>query len=316
MPQSAFPQSTELTAIAMAVSNRELIADLVLPRTSPLGNSKFSYQYYPPEQFFTVPDTTVGRKGRVNEVDFTGIETTKETTDQGLEHGLPQKDLNNTPDNTDLRGMTAEWLTGLVLLARELRTARMVLDSTQYQGNAEAVASTDRFDNPASDPLAYLLDVLDRPLVRPNTLTLGQKEWRYLRTHPMIVKAVHANSGDKGVATRQAVADLLEIKNLYVGPALVNIAKPGQAAKMRSCWRGGASLAYIDEAAAKISGQVIGALTFGFTAQCGQRIAGSWFDQNIGLRGGERVRVGEEVLEVISAPCAGYLLTDVITPQP
>lgn len=314
MPQSAFPQSTELTAIAMAVSNRKMIADLVLPRTAPLGSSKFSYQYYPPEQFFTVPDTKVGRKGRVNEVDFTGIDTTRETEAHGLELGLPDHDRNNAPENTNLLGMTTEWLTGLILLDREIRTAQLVLDPAQYKGNSEVVAATDRFDNPSSSPLAYLLDALDRPLVRPNTMTMGQTEWRFLRTHPAIVKAVHGNSGDSGAASREAVADLLEISNLYVGEAQLNTQKPGQPAQMRSCWAGGVSLAYIDETAARVSGQVNGALTFGFTAQCGQRIAGSWFDQNIGLRGGERVRVGEEVLEVISAPCAGYLLTDVVTP--
>lgn len=314
MPQSAFPQSTELTAIAMAVSNRRMIADLVLPRTSPLGSSKFSYQYYSPEQFFTVPDTRVGRKGRVNEVDFTGKEITSETVDHGLEIGLPQKDIDNAPANTNLMGLTAEMLAGLILLDREIRTAQLMLDPAQYQGNSEVVAATDRFDNPSSNPLDYLLDVLDRPLVRPNTMTLGQREWRSLRTHPAIVKAVHGNSGDAGAASRQAVADLLEISNLYVGEALLNIAKPGQLAQMRSCWAGGVSLAYIDETAARISGQVTGALTFGFTAQCDQRVAGSWFDQNIGLRGGQRVRVGEEVLEVICAPCAGYLLEDVVTP--
>ena len=247
-------------------------------------------------------------------MDFTGEEITRETLDHGLELGLPQKDINNAPDNTNLLGLTTEMLTNLILLDREVRTARLVLDPAQYQGNSEVVAATDRFDNPSSSPLEYLLDVLDRPLIRPNTVTMGQKEWRCLRTHPAIVKAVHGNSGDSGAASREAVADLLEISNLYVGESLLNIAKPGQLAQMRSCWAGGVSLAYIDETAARVSGQVNGALTFGFTAQCGQRLAGSWFDKDIGLRGGERVRVGEEVLEVISAPCAGYLLVDVVTP--
>lgn len=308
-----FPQSTQLTAIAIAVRNRALIADDVLPRTLPLSKDSFQYQNYPAEQFMTVPDTKVGRRSRVNEVNFNGALVTESTEDFGLEHPLPIKDIDNAPDNTNLEAVTTEWLTGLVLLDREIRTANKVFSPTVYGGNTETVDATDKFSNVDSDPIGHLLDVLDRPIMRPNTMIIGQSEWRALRTHPKVVKAVNRTSGDAGAATLAAVAELLEIEKILVGSALVNSAKPGQDANMQKCWKGGLSLIYQDVAAAKVSGLVNGAnVTFGFTAQTGTRVAGAQDDGDIGLRGGRRVRVGETVKEVICAPQLGFFLKDVI----
>ncbi|WP_211452615.1 phage capsid protein [Collimonas antrihumi] len=313
---SPFPQDPQLTAIAIAISNNELIADLVLPRTTPLGKSSFKYQEFETAQFFTVPDTKVGRRSQVNEVEFHGEMKTESTEDFGLEHPLPFADVRDAPDNTNLEVLTAQWLTGLVLLDREVRTARKVFDQDTYGDNSEVVGATDRFDNPDSDPLNHLLDVLDRTILRPNMITMGQAEWRALRTHPAIVSAVQRNSGIKGAVSKEAVAELLEIKQILVGRSLVNTAKPGTAAKLKLCWSGGISAIYQDETAAKISGVVDGAnVTFGFTAQTGTRFGSSWDDRNIGLTGGRRVRIGESVKEVICAPSLGYFLKDVITPR-
>lgn len=311
--RSPFPQDTQLTAIAIAVQNRELIADLVLPRTSPLAKSKFSYQYYPPEQMFAVPQTGVGRRGRVNEVDFSGEAIEASTDDYGLEYGLPYTDVRDAPDNTDLAALTTEWLTGLVLLDREVRTSQLVLNPDTYKGNSEVLSPADRFDNPDSDPLGLLLDVLDRPIMRPNVLVMGQSEWRGLRTNASIVKAVHGTLGDKGAASKEQIMELLEVRDIIVGRSLVNIAAPGKSTQMKPCWQGGVALLYQDPTAARIAGQVEGGnVTFGFTAQTGTRLAGQWDDRTIGLRGGTRVRVGETIKEVVCAPSLGFLLQDVI----
>lgn len=52
--------------------------------------------------------------------------------------------------------------------------------------------------------------------------------------------------------------------------------------------------------------------TYGFTAQFGQSVAGTIPDQRKGLRGGQIVRVGESVKEVIAANDAGYLFAAAI----
>ena len=72
-------------------------------------------------------------------------------------------------------------------------------------------------------------------------------------------------------------------------------------------WGNFIAMIYRDKLANAQSG-----MTFGFTAQFGNRIAGSMPDPKIGLKGGQRVRVGESVKELITANDLGYLLSDVV----
>ncbi|MFN8996736.1 MAG: phage capsid protein, partial [Pseudomonadota bacterium] len=52
--------------------------------------------------------------------------------------------------------------------------------------------------------------------------------------------------------------------------------------------------------------------TFGFTAEFGQRIAGTMDEPKMGLRGSVRIRVGESVKEVIAANDAGYYFENAV----
>ena len=53
-------------------------------------------------------------------------------------------------------------------------------------------------------------------------------------------------------------------------------------------------------------------ISYGYTAQWGDRIAGSWDDKDIGMRGGVRARVGESVKELIPAGDLGYIFLSAI----
>ena len=52
--------------------------------------------------------------------------------------------------------------------------------------------------------------------------------------------------------------------------------------------------------------------TFGLTGQWGDRVSGSIADPNIGLRGGQRVRVGESVKELVTAPDLGFFFENAV----
>ena len=141
--------------------------------------------------------------------------------------------------------------------------------------------------------------------MRPNIMVIGQAAWSKLRQHPQIVKAAHGNSGDSGMARREAVAELFEIEDLIVGQGWVNVARRGQAAKYERVWGKHVALLHRDKNASTGQGA-----TFGLTAEFGQRVAGSWEDRNIGLRGGQMVRAGESVGELITAAHLGYFIED------
>ncbi|MDF7667925.1 hypothetical protein PT273_08740 [Orbaceae bacterium ESL0727] len=91
------------------------------------------------------------------------------------------------------------------------------------------------------------------------------------------------------------------------GDAFLNSAKPGKSPTLLRAWGNKASFTVRNKLA-----NTKGGVTFGFTAQFKDRVSGSIADPNIGLRGGQRVRVGESVKELVIAKDAGYLFENVI----
>ncbi len=315
---SPFQIDPALTAIAVNYRNSSamLIADEVLPRV-PVMSEEFKWTWYPPEESFTVPDTLVGRKGRVTEVEFTGEERVGSVKDYGLEDVIPMKDIDRARDMRAQRRSTfspvdraTEALTDLLLLDREVRVAAKVFDPAVYDADKKvALSGTSRFsDFAGSDPIGVIGDALDATFImRPNVAVMGRSVWSKLSTHPDVVKAAHGNSGDKGRATRQQVAELFELDEILVGESFVNTARKGQAATMSRVWGKHISLIHRNRQADSGRG-----VTFGYTAEYGGRMAGQWFDRNRGLKGAQVIRVGEQVDEIIAAPAVGYLIENAV----
>ncbi|MEQ8318760.1 MAG: phage capsid protein [Rhodospirillales bacterium] len=303
-----FPVDPHLQAMAIAYRNQAYIADLVLPRVT-VGKQEFKYLEYPIEETFALPDTHVGRRSRPNEVDLTATEQTDATDDYGLDDPIPQGDINDAPQGHSPVDKATIQLTDYIMLDREVRTSNLVFAATSYPtGNKIQLSSTSQFsDFDDSDPIGVITTGLDACLVRPNIMVIGSAAWTKLSQHPKILKSVHGNSGDSGIARRQAVAELFELEEVLVGQSRLNTAKKGQTASLSRVWGKHISLIHRNRNADTRNG-----LTFGYTAEWGTRIAGSEADKDIGLRGGQRVRVGESVKEKIVAAQAGYFIEDAV----
>lgn len=302
-----FPYTAEYSAIAIAYHNTKLIADLVLPRVV-VGKKEFKYTEYPLANSFTVPDTLYPKKGRPNMVDFGGSEVTSMTIDYGLEDIISNDDIANAPEGSNLEGKGVEYVTDLVALAREVRTAAAVFNAANYaSSNTLALTGPDKFsDYTNSDPLKVLVEALDTPIMRPNTMTIGRLAWSKLIMHPKVVKAAQGNAGDSGIALKARVAEILELDNIFVGEGWLNTAKKGQAAVMERVWGNNISLTYLNAIADTQRG-----VTFGFTAQYGTKQAGSK-PEDAGINGSMLVRSAESIKELIIAKDVGFLLEDVI----
>ena len=303
-----FPIDPELTAIAIAYRNPALIADEVLPIV-PVGKQEFKFWKFDLAQGFTVPDTKVGRRGAPNEIEFNATEQTDSTVDYGLDDKIPQSDIDNAPQNYDPVGHAVEGIMNLVKLGREKRTADIVFNAATYaSGYKETLSGSSQFDDPNSTPIKTIADALDKMIMRGNVMVIGQAAWSVLRRHKDIVSAVLGNAGEKGMVSRQAVAELFELDDVLVGRGWLNIAKKGQTPSLSRVWGKHIALLYRDRLANTQRGT-----TFGYTARFGDAVAGQWEDKNIGLRGGVVVRAGESVKEVIAANDLGYFLENVIS---
>lgn len=302
-----FPIQPELTAIAIAYRNTRMIADSVMPRV-PVGTQEFKYLKHDLGENFTVPDTKVGRKSAPGKIEFHATELTAMTADYGLDDDIPQADLDNAPPNYDPRGRAVEGITDLILLAREVRAAGLVFGSGNYAaGNVLALSGTSQWSDPASDPVGTIMTALDAVVMRPNVLVIGRPAWSVLCRHAKLAAAIYKNGTSAGIVSAQAVADLFELDEVVVGEAWVNTARKGQATSLARAWGKNCALLYRDKLADTRS-----RTSWGYTAQWGGRVAGSRDNPDIGLRGGQTVRAGESVCELVSAPDLGYLLQNVV----
>lgn len=299
-----FTVQPRLTQIAMGIKPTGFIADEVCPRI-PVPGEKFIYTKFNTEEAFSIPDVRVGRTGAPNTVEFGGVDVTDSTEDYGLDDPVPNKDIKNAQGtNYDPLDAAAERTALLVRMAREKRVADLYFNLTTYLASLRSTLSgTSQWsDYTNSDPVSAILTMFDSMLVRPNVGIVGRAVWTKLRQHPKVVAAVLNNSnglggsGAAGVIQRKAVADLLELDDILVGESFANTAKKGQTAAFARLWGKHAAFLRIDKSVRDTRG---GLPTFGFTAQWGDMVGGTIPDANIGLDGGQKVRVGEHVKELV-----------------
>ena len=308
--KAPFPITAALTAIAIAYRNPRLIADDVLPRV-PVGLQVFKYRKFALADGFTVPDTKVGRTSKPGQVEFGFTEVEASTKDYALDDPIPNADVDNAPQGYDPVGRATENITDLIALDREIRVAAAVFNAANYGAvNKVQLAGNDQWDQyaqAASDPIEDIMTALDSMIMRANIMVLGNGVASALRRHPRILKAYNGSTGDTGIVPMAFIKDLFELEAIAVGQGWVNTAKKGQAAVLARVWGNHCSLIYRDSLAGTQD-----RVSYGVTAQWGDRVAGSISDPDIGMRGGQRVRVGESVEEVILANDLGYFIQDAI----
>lgn len=307
MATAPFHVSPELTAIAIAYRNpvTDYIADLVMPRTRPVGKLEFSYTVYDLSAF-NRPNTFVGRKGRPNEVTMSSTTQTAAIEDFGLDDLIPMSDIEQgRAIGRDIQAESVEYIMGLVKLDRECRVAAAAQNAANFT-NTATLSGSNQWSHADSKPLTALLEYLDTPMMRPNTMILSAPVWSKLRIHPQIVKAIYPISAE-GAVTRQQLAALLELKNIHIGASYVNSAKKGQDASLTRVWGNHCTLLYLDPTAETSKG-----VTWGMTVPYGTAVAGTIDEQGVGLRGGVRVRAGESLKELVVSKGAGMLLKNCI----
>ena len=306
---STYPVDFERTAIAVGYSNNAYIADMVLPRVS-VARKEYRYTEYPIEESFSVPDTRVGRRSSPTMVHFTGKEQSGACEDYGLEDLIPEDDVRNAPPTAaNPIDRSTMMLTDLLMIDREQRVADLVFNTASFGAESKVtLAGTDQWSstNAASDPVEDVVGAIEKMIVKPTHFVLGSEVWKYLRTHTTILKSINRTDGDKGIASRAQVEDLLEVK-LVIGQAWINSAKRGQKASLKRVWGKHALLYRADPNAS-----AMGPPTLGITAQYMGREVRTGFNARAGARGGHQVRVIDTCDEKIIASRAGYLFRNAV----
>lgn len=305
----------QLTRIAMAVQNRDFIADTVCPRVQVPGEL-FQYTKVTTKDRFQHPDDLINRTGHLNELEFAQSDETDRTIDRGLAAPVPQVDVDRaaSANMADPRGAAVEGITQIMLLNRELRAADLLFNAANYtlKKTLDGNAGGYRWDDATNgDPIGYMEDAMAAMVVRPNRAVLGYNVMLAVRKHPKTISRLYGSSSTRGTARLEDIASELGLDGIDVGSAWKDSTKKGQTASLGRVWGNYAAL--IRVSASLASTQTVEPV-FAFTAQYEGRTAGTWFDPGRGKKGVEMLKVTESVKELISWTEAGYLFSTPLAP--
>lgn len=305
-----FPFDAVNSGIAIGYKNEDYIADMVLPRKT-VGKQAFWWMKYADADGFTIPNTLVGRRGALNEVRYSKDRVQDECVAYGLKDRIPWEDVQNQDAGEDVIGESVEFTMDLIMLDREIRVYNTLSDLDLYPtDNKVTLDAANQWSNYASADSTPIEDInTARRAMRsvPNYAACGFDVAEVLCSHPDIVSAINKNDGTKGVVTIEQVAALFRLKKIFVGTNWVNVAAEGQTEDFVRVWGTDFILFHRNDQASFRRG-----ITFGMTAQWGNRVAGTKPYDDEGLNGGTEVRVGEYVKETVLVPAAGYLVKSAI----
>lgn len=303
MSDDKYVLNAEYTGISLAYKNPSYIADKVLPRV-PVKGKNFSYDKYPIDAFLNVPETKIGDLGEP-----ATMEVKKERVPASLDYhaikgSVPQTDIDEQSEGEDMLGDSVLGLTEGLLLAREVRVAKLLQNSTFYGSNVETLSGTDQLNNAASSLLDTIFDARKQMLVKPNKIVVTDDGATDLQRHPEVVSMYRTEYSDpkKGIAPLSYVAQLLKVDEIIVGQSVMNAARKGQAPELVPAWGNDLIMFYQNPLATPKQG-----LTFGYTAQKGTRQVSQFFDGEPGYSGVYINKVAEAVIELLVAPSCGFL---------
>lgn len=316
MPDSRFEMHPASTALAIATTNRKLVATEVFNEVS--TGPAYYYPTLAASTAFTAPDTLVGRTSRPRTVEFSSAMTEASVFDHFLDNPIPVREQLAADDASVITShnpkilASAEIFAGLVRLRQEYRVASLVFNPNTYSAtNRTTLLSGSQFNNTSFDAFTFLTNLINAQIVKPNLLVIGQEGWLPLSRNPFIVEAVRgtgAGSSAIGRVTADELAPLLELDKIVVGEPFINTGTINNPVYSR-CWGKHAALIYRADSIPAMDY----AYTFGVIPVWGESMKSMvHFDPMTGALGSIINRVGRHTDERVIASEFAHLMINVV----
>ncbi len=302
-----------LSNLALQYANDQqfFIADRALPPVTVTKESD-KYAVYTQANWFTLPQTLRGDKGKIAEVDWDVTWATYQSEEYALKDIVTDRARKNADLPLDLDIDTTEFLTHLILLDREVRVATAVFNATTFASYTSALAAADRWDaytsadsSPLEDVKTGKLSLMKYAQKAANTIIVGYEVFEALRLHPEIkdlIKYTYGATQDK--INEELLAKCFDVDNFLVGRAIYNSANEGQTMTGAYVWGKFAMVCYVETPPPRKG------VTLGTTFRAQDFQVKKWRDEEAG---GDWVAASLIDDEVIIAVPAGYLLSTVIS---
>lgn len=321
MAQAPFVINPKLVAIANDYSKvnarlRGYRADLLVPRVT-VDAPVFKYPEFNLSDAFIVPDNSVGRLGRLNEITESATEATGAVLDYGLAEPIPYRDIMAAENGTIPFALKKRAVRNIIdknALNREIRCAAILSTLANYQTGykTDLTAGTKWSDYTNSDPAALVMDAAASMLIPPNVAFMSLKVRNILRRHPKLSVAMGGSQDSGRYLTDDDLATVFGVERIVITNTLKATSKPGQTLVTGQIWGDDFGLLYIPGVGETGLLNDASDPAFAMTFQWGPHVSGERPDPDMGLYGGVRVVDGESLVEKLVAPYAGYLFKAVL----
>jgi len=153
----------------------------------------------------------------------------------------------NTDSPLDPDADATEWVTQGMLITREIEWCDTYFKTGVWGTSTTPSNLWSDYTNsdPIGDVSTGIRTVRNNTGIKPNTLVLGPDVWDKLKQHPDLVSRFKY-TGATPVLTRQQVASVFELQNIYVGEATYNTTAEGATASYSTIFGKHAILLYVN----------------------------------------------------------------------
>lgn len=311
MPQNTAITDKFLTNLSNKLVPKGFIAEMVLPIV-PVVETTGKIANYGNGHLRIETTLHIGRGPYARVDSVTRSSDTYSLENHGLQATITDEDFRNVEKPYDARIDETDALTTHLLLEKEAGLANILQDPaiiTQgitLAGNAQYNNRDHADSNPIEDRQTAGNTLLDIIGSEPNVAIMGRKVFNALRFHNQLIRSLGFADNRAGALSEAELAMALELEKIFVGDALFNSAKEGQADVIGPVW--GKDLIY-----AKVGEPALRQKVLGFTMQKSGRAPRTvQREKNFTPRGSEELSVDDSYDQLILNAECGFLIQDAI----
>ncbi|MCS7224050.1 MAG: major capsid protein [Armatimonadetes bacterium] len=249
---------------------------------------------------FRLDNFARGPGSRAFRVDWSLTPLSYSCTEYAVEIAVDDQLVRNAQSPVDPFTAATQILVDMLTLDQERRILTAITSDPSVPSSSPSVKWNQPNSAPLSDLRAAIQAVQRNIGRRPTTVAMSRQVWEVLLDHPQITDRVKYTTRD---ITADVIARLLDLREVLIGDADRNTAPEGRPDDLQFIWGDTVVVAFVPES----PGLNVPAFGYCFTSVplTTERYRDEPSSSSV-------VRVRHATAEVLTAPDAGYLLTDVL----
>jgi hypothetical protein len=295
-----------LTQFSVAYRNEQYISESIMPVIKVKERSGKFAKYA--KDNLRVEDNAERAPGtRARTFDYNVSQGTYTVTEKAMEKIVPDEFVNNADDPYDPKRDATMFCVDKIWLLQETALADTMADTSVITQNTTLAGISQWSDFANSDPFTDIdtarTTIKQTTAKHPNTAVFGYETWQKFVQHPDVVDRVKYVGMTGMDALKRAVADLLQVQNVWIGDAVKNTANDAATDSLSFVWGKHFWLLYVAPRPSLMMP------TFGYTMKDLDRVVETYREES---RVGDVVRVRDSYDQTIVDVELAYLIEDAV----